>query len=64
LRLGFLHRSFASALLRVRALVSRRVYRVTDKANIPELQGKLERRIDIVTETAKGLAELSVRADF
>jgi DNA-binding MarR family transcriptional regulator len=36
-------------------------YRVTDKVNIPELQGKLQRRIDMVTETAKRLAELSVR---
>ena len=35
-------------------------YRVTDKVNIPELQGKLQRRIDMVTETAKRLAELSV----
>ena len=33
-------------------------YRVTDKVNIPELQGKLQRRIDMVTETAKSLAEL------
>src|SRR5271154_3856233 len=33
-------------------------YRVTDKVNIPELQGKLERRIDMVTETAKRLSEL------
>jgi hypothetical protein len=35
-------------------------YRVTDKVNIP-VQGKLQRRIDMVTETAKRLAELSVR---
>jgi DNA-binding IclR family transcriptional regulator len=34
-------------------------YRVTDKENIPELQNKLQRRIDMVTETAKRLAELS-----
>ena len=33
-------------------------YRVTDKVNIPELQSKLQRRIDMVTETAKKLAEL------
>jgi DNA-binding IclR family transcriptional regulator len=33
-------------------------YRVTEKVNIPELQGKLQRRIDMVTETAKRLAEL------
>ena len=28
-------------------------YRVTDKVNIPELQKKLQRRIDMVAETAK-----------
>jgi hypothetical protein len=33
-------------------------YRVTDKVNIPDLQGKLQRRIDMVMETAKRLAEL------
>ena len=33
--------------------------RVTDKVNIPELQEKLQRRIDMVTETAKRLAEVS-----
>jgi hypothetical protein len=37
-------------------------YRVTDKVNIAELQSKLQRRIDMVTETAKRLAELSGRA--
>src|ERR1700755_2087162 len=36
-------------------------YRVTDKVNIPELQCKLQRRIDMVTETAKTLAELGGR---
>jgi DNA-binding MarR family transcriptional regulator len=36
-------------------------YRVTDKVNIPDLQNKLQRRIDIVTGTANRLAELSVR---
>jgi DNA-binding MarR family transcriptional regulator len=30
-------------------------YRVTDKVNIPDLQKKLQRRIDLVTETAKKL---------
>jgi DNA-binding IclR family transcriptional regulator len=39
-------------------------YRVTDKVNIPELQSKLQRRIDMVAETAKRLSELSVRTDF
>ena len=34
-------------------------YRVTDKVNIPDLQNKLQRRIDMVTETAKRLSELS-----
>ena len=38
-------------------------YRVTDKVNIPELQGKLQRRIDMVTETAKRLAALGSRAE-
>jgi DNA-binding IclR family transcriptional regulator len=36
-------------------------YRVTDKVNIPELQSKLQRRIDFVMETAKNLAELNAR---
>ena len=34
-------------------------YRATDKVNIPDLQKKLERRIDLVTETAKRLSEVS-----
>ena len=34
-------------------------YRVTDKVNIPNLQRKLQRRIDMVAETAKRLAEVS-----
>ena len=34
-------------------------YRVTDKVNIPDLQNKMQRRIDMVTETAKRLSELS-----
>jgi DNA-binding MarR family transcriptional regulator len=33
-------------------------YRVTDKVNIPDLQNKLQRRIDMVTDTAKKLSEL------
>ena len=36
-------------------------YRVTDKVNIPDLQKKLQRRIDMVAETAKRLAELNAR---
>ena len=37
-------------------------YRVTDKVNIPDLQKKLQRRIDMVAETAKRLAELNAGA--
>jgi len=33
-------------------------YRVTDKVNIPDLQRKLQRRIDMVIDTAKKLSEL------
>jgi DNA-binding MarR family transcriptional regulator len=33
-------------------------YRVTDKVNIPDLQRKLQRRIDMIVETARKLAEL------
>jgi hypothetical protein len=33
-------------------------YRVTDKVNIPDLQKKLQRRIDMVAETVKRLAEV------
>ena len=32
-------------------------YRVTDKVNIPDLQNKLQRRIDMITETAKKLSK-------
>ena len=34
-------------------------YRVTDKVNIPDLQQKLRRRIDMVTDTAKRLSEVA-----
>jgi predicted transcriptional regulator len=34
-------------------------YRVTDKVNIPDLKDKLQRRIDMVIETAKKLSELT-----
>jgi hypothetical protein len=37
-------------------------YRVTNKVNIPELQKKLQRRIDMVAQTAKSLAELNAGA--
>jgi DNA-binding IclR family transcriptional regulator len=33
-------------------------YRVTDKVNIPDLQRRLQRRIDMITDTAKKLSEL------
>ena len=33
-------------------------YRVTDKVNIPDLQKKLQRRINMVAETAKRLSEV------
>jgi len=33
-------------------------YRVTDKVNIPDLNEKLQRRIDMVAETTKRLAEV------
>jgi DNA-binding MarR family transcriptional regulator len=33
-------------------------YRVTDKVNIPELQDKLQRRIDLILETARELSKL------
>ena len=33
-------------------------YRVTDKVNVPELQSKLERRIDMIMETATELSRL------
>jgi DNA-binding MarR family transcriptional regulator len=37
-------------------------YRVTDKVNIPDLQQKLQRRIDMVTDTAKRLSEVASSA--
>jgi hypothetical protein len=57
-------RQIAHALKPPRVSVVRRVelvgnaYRVTDKVNIPDLQSKLQRRIDMVAETAKRLAEV------
>jgi hypothetical protein len=33
-------------------------YRVTDKVNIPDLQNRLQRRIDMIMETARKLSEL------
>ena len=35
-------------------------YRVTDKVNIPDLKNKLQRRIDMVIETARKLSELDM----
>ena len=37
-------------------------YRVTDKVNIADLQSKLERRIHMITETAKKLARVEANA--
>jgi len=37
-------------------------YRVTDKVNIPDLQRRLQRRIEMITETAKKLSELNTSA--
>jgi hypothetical protein len=55
----------ATVLRRLQDLVKDRyvehvgnAYRVTDKVNIPDLRNKLQRRIDMVIETAKRLSEL------
>ena len=55
----------ATVLRRLQELVKDRyvervgnAYRVTDKVNIPDLRNKLQRRIDMVTETAKRLSQL------
>ena len=55
----------ATVLRRLQELVKDRyvervgnAYRVTDKVNIPDLRSKLQRRIDMVTETAKRLSQL------
>lgn len=37
-------------------------YRVTDKVNIPELQDKLQQRIDMIIETARELSKLKQAA--
>jgi hypothetical protein len=34
-------------------------YRVTDKVNIPDLQRKLQQRVDMILETARELSELA-----
>ena len=49
----------AAALIK-RGYVERvgNAYRVTDRVNIPDLQGKLERRIDLIVETAAELSRL------
>jgi len=36
-------------------------YRVTDKVNIPDLQNRLQRRIDMIVETARDLSKLRTR---
>jgi len=33
-------------------------YRATDKVNVPDLKNKLQRRIDMIMETARKLSEL------
>ena len=38
-------------------------YRVTDKVNIPDLKNKLQRRMDMIVETARKLSELDGLAD-
>ena len=55
----------ATVLRRLQELVKDRyvervgnAYRVTDKVNIPDLRNKLQRRIDMVLETAKRLSQL------
>ena len=55
----------ATVLRRLQELVKDRyvervgnAYRVTDKVNIPDLRNKLQRRIDMVIETAKRLSQL------
>ena len=55
----------ATVLRRLQELVKDRyvervgnAYRVTDKVNISDLRNKLQRRIDMVTETAKRLSQL------
>jgi DNA-binding MarR family transcriptional regulator len=35
-------------------------YRVTDKVNIPDLQRKLKKRVDMIVETAKELSKLDI----
>jgi len=39
-------------------------YRITEKVNIPDLQNKLRRRIDMITETAKKLSEVEAEAEL
>jgi IclR-like helix-turn-helix domain-containing protein len=56
----------ATVLRRLQELVKDRyvervgnAYRVTDQVNIPDLRNKLQRRIDMVIETAKRLSKLA-----
>ena len=39
-------------------------YRVTDKVNIPDLKNKLQRRMDMIVQTARKLSELGSSADL
>ena len=53
-----------SVVRRLEELVERvgNAYRVTDKVNIPDLQKKLQRRIDMVAEAAKSFMKWALRA--
>jgi DNA-binding MarR family transcriptional regulator len=57
-----LHLPRSTALRRLEDLVKRgyvgNAYRVTDKVNLPDLDARLQRRIAMITETARRLAEL------
>jgi len=39
-------------------------YRVTDKVNIPDLKSKLQRRMDMIVDTARKLSELNSSAEL
>lgn len=39
-------------------------YRVTDKVNVPDLKNKLQRRIEMIMDTAKRLSDLGTHADL
>jgi hypothetical protein len=39
-------------------------YRVTDKVNIPDLKSRLQRRMDMIVETARKLSGLNRTAEL